>query len=225
MSDTRPPPCGDWLLTFSGHKFYPLDPRPEAVCLQDIAHALAHICRWTGHVSYHYSVAQHAVQVALAVEQMAPDLALLALHHDDAEAYLGDIARPWKRNLFVPAVPTLTAEVESEEVAAAAGFPHGYRITELRSAQSVDDVEERVRAVILDALGVRVPAAEAWDVIRVADNRVLQAEAETLMPKHDEFPSFGIAPPACQLYQITPAQARDAFLMHHNRLASIARLA
>ncbi len=198
MSDTRPPPSGDWLLTFSGLKFYPLDPRPEAVCLQDIAHALAHICRWTGHVSYHYSVAQHAVQVALAVEQMAPDLALLALHHDDAEAYLGDIARPWKRNLWV---------------------------TQQDDDATVDEVEEGVRAVILDALGVRVPAAEAWDVIRVADNRVLQAEAETLMPKHDEFPSFGIAPPACQLYQITPAQARDAFLMHHNRLASIARLA
>jgi hypothetical protein len=181
MSDTRPPPSGDWLLTFSGLKFYPLDPRPEAVCLQDIAHALAHICRWTGHVSYHYSVAQHAVQVALAVEQMAPDLALLALHHDDAEAYLGDIARPWKRNLWV---------------------------TQQDDDATVDEVEEGVR-----------------DVIRVADNRVLQAEAETLMPKHDEFPSFGIAPPACQLYQITPAQARDAFLMHHNRLASIARLA
>jgi hypothetical protein len=199
MSDTRPPPSGDWLLTFSGHKFYPLDPRPEAICLQDIAHALAHICRWTGHVNYHYSVAQHAVQVALAVEQMAPDLALLALHHDDAEAYLGDIARPWKRNLRVTR------------------SPHDH--------PTVEDVESEVLGVILEALGVRVPADEAWDVIRVADNRVLQAEAEALMPKHPEFPTFGRKPIACLTDRMWPDTARDTFLLHHNRLSALAALA
>jgi hypothetical protein len=197
MSDTRPPPTGDWLLTFSGHKFYPLDPRPEAICLQDIAHALSNICRWTGHVGYHYSVAQHAVQVALAVEQMAPDYALLALHHDDAEAYLGDIARPWKRNLLV-------------------GLDDG-------TAPSVEIVEERVREVILQALGVAAPD-EAWAVIQTADNRVLQAEAEALMPKHPEFPTFGHKPPACTTDRMWPDSARDSFLFHHNRLSALAAL-
>jgi hypothetical protein len=194
---SRPPPRGDWLLTHTGKQFYPLDPRPEAVCLVDIAHALSQLCRWTGHVAYHYSVAQHAVQVALAVEHVAPDYALLALHHDDAEAYLGDIARPWKRNLLV---------MRDETNA------------------TVEDEEEVVRAVILQALGIQAPA-EAWDVIRVADNRVLQAEAETLMPKHVEFPTFGRAPPGCVLYQMLPEQARDAFLMQHNRLSALAQLA
>lgn len=198
MADTRPPPCGDWLLTFSGHKFYPLDPRPEAICLQDIAHALSNICRWTGHVGYHYSVAQHAVQVALAVEQMAPDYALLALHHDDAEAYLGDIARPWKRNLLV-------------------GLEDG-------TAPTVEIVEERVREVILQALGITAPD-DAWAVIQAADNRVLQAEAETLMPKHPEFPIFGRKPLACTTFRQSPEVARDSFLVQHNRLSALAALA
>jgi hypothetical protein len=194
MDDTRPPPSGDWLLTFSGLKFYPLDPRPEAVCLQDIAHALAHICRWTGHTAYHYSVAQHAVQVALAVEQMAPDLALLALHHDDAEAYIGDIARPWKRNLYVmETVP-------------------------------VDVVEEQVRAVILETLGIHA-SPEAWAVIQAADNRILQAESDALMPHHPEFPSFGRKPLACSMERMWPDSARDSFLFHHNRLSTLAALA
>jgi len=198
MNDTsRPPPCGDWLLTHTGRKFYPLDPRPEMVCLEDIAHALSHLNRWTGHTSWPYSVAQHAVQVALAVEQMAPDYALLALHHDDAEAYLGDIARPWKRNLYI-----------------------------LRdgSPTTVDEIEEEVRLVILQALGIQAPA-EAWDVIRVADNRILQAEAESLMPGHEDFPRFGIAPPACLIECQAPVTARDAFLKHHNRLTNLLALA
>jgi len=189
---------GDWLLTRTGRQFYPLDPRPEIVCLEDIAHALAHLCRWTGHTAYHYSVAQHAVQVALAVEQMAPDYALLALHHDDAEAYLGDIARPWKRNLYI--------------------------LRDDGSPVPVDQVEEEMRAVILTALGICAPA-EAWDVITVADNRVLQAEAEALMPSHNEFPIFGRKPPGCIIDPMPPTRARDAFLANHNRLSALAQSA
>lgn len=198
MNDTsRPPPCGDWLLTHTGRKFYPLDPRPEMVCLEDIAHALSNVNRWTGHTAWPYSVAQHAVQVALAVEQIAPDYALLALHHDDAEAYLGDIARPWKRNLYILRDDGLPVPVES--------------------------VEEEVRQVILQALSIQAPA-EAWDVIRVADNRVLQAEAERLMPRHDKFPRFGIKPPASCVHGMSNLEAREAFLTQHNRLSNILAL-
>lgn len=50
---------GDWILTFTGRRFYPLDPRPEDVCLEDIAHALSLICRYNGHSRFFYSVAEH----------------------------------------------------------------------------------------------------------------------------------------------------------------------
>ena len=32
---------GPWKQTFTGKAFYPLDPRPEDICIEDIAHALS----------------------------------------------------------------------------------------------------------------------------------------------------------------------------------------
>lgn len=100
---------GDWIQTFTGKKFHLLDPRPEDFCVEDIAHALSNICRFTGHVSTFYSVAEHAVRVAWRVSHTHPhisgvkyggytgmELGFQALNHDDTEAYLTDVARPFK---------------------------------------------------------------------------------------------------------------------------------
>jgi uncharacterized protein len=86
---------GDWIQVFSGGKFYPLDPRPNEIDIIDIAHALSNICRFTGHSSEFYSVAQHSVLVSQHVQ--APENALWGLLHDAAEAYICDLARPVKR--------------------------------------------------------------------------------------------------------------------------------
>lgn len=89
---------GDWMQTASGRRFYPLDPRPEEVFIEDIAHHLAAINRFNGATHVPYSVAQHSVLVS----QVCPGAyALWGLLHDAAEAYLGDIIRPIKRNLQV----------------------------------------------------------------------------------------------------------------------------
>lgn len=85
---------GDWLQTFTGAVFYPLDPRPEEIHIDDIAHALAMQCRYSGHTSRFYSVAEHCVHVSRVV---APEYALWGLLHDASEAYLVDIPRPLKR--------------------------------------------------------------------------------------------------------------------------------
>lgn len=87
---------GPWFLTASGRQFFLADPRPEDVCIEDIAHALSNICRFGGHCRIFYSVAQHAVLVSRLV---APKHAYLGLHHDDAEAYTGDMIRPLKKLL------------------------------------------------------------------------------------------------------------------------------
>lgn len=101
ITDTTAQRFGDWILTASGRKFYPFDAIADEVDLLDIVHALSHLNRWTGHTNMTYNVAQHAVMVATMVEGLAPDLALAALHHDDAEAYLGDVASPIKRMLRI----------------------------------------------------------------------------------------------------------------------------
>ena len=40
---------GDWLQTFSGRIFFPMDPRAEEVFIEDIAHSLSMQCRYAGH--------------------------------------------------------------------------------------------------------------------------------------------------------------------------------
>ena len=75
--------------------FYPLDPRAEELDIDDIAHALSNMCRFTGHVSEFYSVAQHSMEVANILPE---ELKLTGLLHDASEAYLVDISRPVKRD-------------------------------------------------------------------------------------------------------------------------------
>ena len=87
---------GDWLQTYTGRAVWPFDPTPESIAVEDIAHALAMICRFGGHCCAYYSVAEHSLLVA---SQVSPPTRLAALLHDAAEAYLGDMPRPLKPRL------------------------------------------------------------------------------------------------------------------------------
>ena len=89
---------GAWMSVYTGGKFFPLDPRSEEVFIEDIAHALSHQNRFNGHLKWPYSVAQHSV---LCSKYIVGDKnrQLLALLHDAAEAYIGDVIRPVKYNL------------------------------------------------------------------------------------------------------------------------------
>ena len=81
-----------WIQLFTGKKFYPLNPRPEDICIEDIAHALSMLCRFTGHCKEFYSVAQHSVIVSYFC-----DSSLQGLLHDASEAYISDINSPIKK--------------------------------------------------------------------------------------------------------------------------------
>lgn len=89
---------GEWLGTRSGKKFYPIDPKPEDVDLKDIALALSRICRFNGHTSQFYSVADHCINVQqyLSLCGASTKIQLYGLLHDAAEAYVCDIPRPLK---------------------------------------------------------------------------------------------------------------------------------
>jgi len=85
---------GDWCQTFSGRQFWPLDPRPEDICILDIAYALSKTCRFNGHCRKFYSVAEHSYIVSFHVPD---EFALWGLLHDASEAYVGDVPRPMKQ--------------------------------------------------------------------------------------------------------------------------------
>lgn len=86
----------NWIQTHTGRIFSLTNKNYEDIDIEDIAHALANICRFCGHSKYFYSVAQHSVLVA---QKLPEHLKLVGLLHDASEAYLSDIPTPIKKML------------------------------------------------------------------------------------------------------------------------------
>ena len=82
------------IATYTGRLVDPFNLQPEDVCIEDIAHALANTCRFSGHTREFYSVAQHSVLVA---QHCADEDKMAGLLHDAAEAYMGDVCSTIKR--------------------------------------------------------------------------------------------------------------------------------
>lgn len=133
MHETRDPNDNGWIQTYSGGRFYPHDPRPSDVRIDDIAHALSNMCRFTGHCSRFYSVAQHSVLVASLVPK---PFRLQALLHDASEAYLVDLPRPLKR------LPQFAPYLEMEERTQAVIFQAFGIEPDAESTQAVDHADK-----------------------------------------------------------------------------------
>ena len=91
---------GGWVATYTGRQFWPLDVRPEDISIHDIARALAFQCRFNGHLTAFYSVAEHSVRVSRALEDAGhnEETQMWGLMHDAPEAYIGDMVRPLKKS-------------------------------------------------------------------------------------------------------------------------------
>ena len=89
---------GDYITTFTGKHFYPTDPDPSAICMEDIAHALPMICRGNGHVHSFWSVAEHSICCAKEARArgFSNKIILACLLHDASECYMSDVPRPFK---------------------------------------------------------------------------------------------------------------------------------
>lgn len=151
------PRIGRWVQTFTGRAAWPLDLRPEDVCIDDVAHALALQCRFAGHCREPYSVAEHSVRVARVVDghplldagsyRYRFEMTLRALLHDAAEAYVVDLPRPVKLDRALA----------------------GYR-----------EIEKDVDRVVVNALMTTI-CVHDYSIIREADDILLATEARDLM--------------------------------------------
>jgi hypothetical protein len=137
---------GDWMQTYTGRRFYPLDPQPVEIVAEDIAHALSLLCRYGGHVDRFYSVAEHCV---LMSEAVAPENALAALLHDATEAYVCDVPRPLKRQL-----PGYRAIEDMVWLAIVACFPVPLILP--------DEVHEADSRILLNERATLMSRAETW---------------------------------------------------------------
>lgn len=94
--------------TCSGIAFDLANPTPAMIDPADIAWHLSMINRWCGNLRLPYSVAQHSVLVARAIER--PDWRIYGLLHDAGEAYTGDIISPLKQMIQLGGFDIVGAE-------------------------------------------------------------------------------------------------------------------
>ncbi len=97
---------GPTITLASGRIFDFLDPFGSDFDIDDIAHGLAHVCRYAGQCRQFYSVAEHSILVSETVGAYK----LEALLHDAAEAFIGDVTRPLKQ--LLPEFKRIEANVE-----------------------------------------------------------------------------------------------------------------
>lgn len=173
-----------WIQTYTGKQVFPLALRAEQVCIEDIAWALAHKCRFTGHCTPFYSIAEHSVRVSRIVR---PDLRLAALLHDAAEAYLPDFSRPIKGSAyFMLQAPGSLEEVGRDEGEARLDTGElvlvrdiGGKTYRLPTGMFPAKVVERaLMGVIWAKFGVEGFSSES---IKQADDILLATEARDLM--------------------------------------------
>ena len=99
--------------THSGQRVNPLAIDPATINIHDIAHHLAHLCRFNGATRVFYSVAEHSVRVSKLAHRYALEAGetaaaakvtgLWGLLHDASEAYIADVTRPVKMtDAFAP---------------------------------------------------------------------------------------------------------------------------
>ena len=117
LTDPAPPMRteSNFIRTYTGKPFWPLNPLPNEICIEDVAHALSLICHFAGQCYCHYSVAEHSIYVSELAQKMmldaarerqlkctpevlnlAREIALWGLLHDASEAYLCDVPTPIK---------------------------------------------------------------------------------------------------------------------------------
>jgi hypothetical protein len=125
---------GDFMQTYTGRKFWPMDPRADEVFIEDIAHSLAMQSRYAGHCIRFYSVAEHCVLMARHLRWEGVDVALWALLHDASESYLVDVPRPVKP--FLTGYKAAEAKVMAT-VCDRYGLPHEMPAT-------VHDADDRI---------------------------------------------------------------------------------
>lgn len=83
------------IRTYTGKIVNILDVKVEDIDIEDLAHSMSNICRYTGHSTFYYADALHSVYVSQKCE---PPYRLHGLLHDTSGCFLGDMHGPLKHS-------------------------------------------------------------------------------------------------------------------------------
>lgn len=191
-----------WIQTYTGKQFFLLEPKPEDIDILDIAHALSMNCRFNGHCTDFYSVAEHSVRVCDCVKDLAqvrigeyyPFIADIdativlqawGLIHDAAESMVSDVTRPVKQL-----------------------FPR------------FSQIEDNLMRITAEALGVPPLFDEDHkQMIKDADNILLATEKRDLMaPCEHKWKLLKAEPADFYIVPFSPKEAKRKFLEYWERI-------
>jgi len=103
------------MMGLNGEWFDPFDPQRDELDMHSVAVGLSNQGRYNGLTNGFYSVAQHATIMSYWAEDIYeghnPEIAKIALLHDAAEAWIGDVPAPIRQHL--PLLDKLEANVMS----------------------------------------------------------------------------------------------------------------
>ena len=188
-----------WQRMLSGRRLNLAEPWPPDIEIEDIAHGLARVSRWSGQTTgdFGLSVAQHSVLVLDQLVRLHPNrppgLRLACLLHDAAEYVIGDLISPFKQLVAGP----------------------------------YNTIEERLQQAIHQRFRLPHPLPENWQAsIKQADRNIAWYEATQLAGFSDRDASKFIADkpkilPPKTLIPLAPSQARSLFLERFRTLETL----
>lgn len=139
------------IMTVGGTYFNFLTPEDSVFSIEDLAHALSNINRYTGHTLKPYNVAQHCVLGSFRID---PAFAYEFLMHDTAEGLIGDVSTPLKN--LMPEYKVIEKRVELD---LARRFGLSYPM--LPQVREVD-----LRMLATEVRDLMPPAARDWECLR-----------------------------------------------------------
>lgn len=176
--------ASEWIVTFSGKRWFFDDPNPSVICIEDVAHHTSNICRYTGAPKDFYSVAEHCVLLANhvlhnytegeAAKWKMKDRMRWAreiLLHDAAETYYNDMSRPLKNR-----VPDYKTEQKRGELVVANVFGLTYP-----EPAWLKDLDSRI---VFDEYEQAMPQTKLW--LDFADLGGLGVKLKFWLPRRAE---------------------------------------
>jgi 5'-deoxynucleotidase YfbR-like HD superfamily hydrolase len=178
------------LPTYTGKLFDLESPKPEMICIEDIAHHLSIENRYNGSTKFSYSVAQHSVLVAMHASN---EFKLEALLHDAEEAYYKDLPSPWKKILK----QNFNTNIWDTTVYTTKGY-----INNIFKLESYDEVTELIKGIDL-----RMASTEIYQLFDDYHPSFWQHD-------HIRYPAYDDT----YIFEISAKTAEESFLMLFNNL-------